>query len=87
MSTKYGMTDRVPTEVLAARLEELSNVLTTQGKDAIAHEFTMRIPAEMDRDADLVLYAAANRLLELEQKVTETFQQVTETIGKSTRDA
>ena len=79
MSTKYGITDRVPTEVLASRLEELSNILTTQGKDAIAHEFTMRIPAEMDRDADLVLHAAANRLLELEQKVTETSNQPTET--------
>ena len=79
MSTKYGMTDRVPTEVLAARLKELSNALTTQGKDAIALEFTMRVPAEMDRDADLVLHAAANRLLELEQKVTETSNQPTET--------
>ena len=81
MSTKYGITDRVPTEVLASRLEELSNILTTQGKDAIAHEFTMRIPAEMDRDADLVMRAAANRLLELKQKVTEAFQNVTETTG------
>ena len=75
------MTDRVPTEVLAARLKELSNALTTQGKDAIALEFTMRVPAEMDRDADLVMRAAANRLLELKQKVTEAFQNVTETTG------
>ena len=86
MSTKYGATDRVPTEILAARMEELSLVVT-QGREAVVREFTMRVPAEMDRDADLVLHAAANRLLELEQKVTDTFQQVTETIGKSTRDA
>jgi len=70
MSTKYGATDRVPTEVLAARLDELS-IAVTQGKEAVSREFTMRIPAEMDRDADLVLSAAAKRLLELEQKMKE----------------
>ena len=63
MSTDYGMNERVPTEVIARRLDELSQAVT-EGKDAVAREFTMRIPAEMDRDADLVLHAAAARLRE-----------------------
>ncbi len=64
MSTEYGAQDRVPTEILIARLEELSRAVT-EGKESVAREFTMRIPAEMDRDADLVLHAAACRLREL----------------------
>ena len=63
MTTDYGAQDIVPTEILIARLEELSRAVT-EGKDAISREFTMRIPAEMDRDADLVLHAAACRLHE-----------------------
>lgn len=63
MSTEYGAQDRVPTEILISRLEELSRAVT-EGKDAVSREFTMRIPAEMDRDADLVLHAAAARLRE-----------------------
>ena len=63
MSTEYGAQDRVPTEILISRLEELSRAVT-EGKDAVSREFTMRIPAEMDRDADLVLHAAACRLRE-----------------------
>ncbi len=63
MSTDYGMNDRVPTEVLARRLEELSRAVT-EGKESVSREFTMRIPAEMDRDADLVLHAASARLRE-----------------------
>jgi hypothetical protein len=65
MSTKYKHGDRVPSEILAARLDELS-MAVTQGRDAIAREFTMRVQAELDRDADLVLCQAARRIRELE---------------------
>ncbi len=63
MSTDYGLQDRVPTAILAKRLQELSMAIT-EGREAISREFTMRVPAECDRDADLVLSAAAKRLLE-----------------------
>ena len=65
MSTKYKHNDRVPSEILCKRLDELSNAVT-KGKDAIDREFTMRIPAEMDRDADIVLSEASKRITELE---------------------
>lgn len=63
MSTKYKEAAAVPTSILAERLKQLS--------DAIIHrdmgELTMRIPAELDRDADLVLTEASRRLLEFEE--------------------
>lgn len=55
----------VPSDVLCARLKVLSDAVI-EGKDAINREFTMRIPAEVDRDADLVLAEAAARILRLE---------------------
>lgn len=64
MSHKFGLRDHVPTETLIVRLEELSDAVT-QGREAVSREFTMRVPAECDRDADLVLAAAAKRLREM----------------------
>jgi hypothetical protein len=61
MSTKYQNSKDVPTSVLVARLEELSDAIAG-GRESQAREFTMRIPAECDRDADLVLAEAARRL-------------------------
>lgn len=61
MSAQYHKGEDVPTDVLADRLDELSNAIT-DGKDATSAEFTMRVPAEYDRDADLVLAEAARRL-------------------------
>jgi len=61
MSTNYQSSEEVPTEILVARLLELSDAIT-KGKDGVDREFTMRIPAECDRDADLVLAEAARRL-------------------------
>jgi len=60
MSTKYNKSKDIPTEVLIARLEELATAVT-KGKLSFANEFTMRVPAELDRDADLVLSEAALR--------------------------
>lgn len=61
MSTQYQSGKDVPTEVLAARLNELADVVARK-RDRIGDEFTMRIPAECDRDADLVMSEAARRL-------------------------
>ena len=61
MSRKYNSNSEVPTEVLINRLKELSNAVT-EGRSSLEREFTMRIPAECDRDADIVLAESAKRL-------------------------
>ena len=66
MSNKYCSGDRVPNDVLANRLDELSEAIT-KGSEYISREFTMRVPAELDHDADLVLSQAAERLRGFEQ--------------------
>ena len=67
MSNKYKTSADVPTEVLSARLRELSAVAS---KPIIRDsELTMRIPAELDRDADLVLSESASRLEQLHRRV------------------
>lgn len=63
MSTKYDHPSKVPTNILCERLRELSN-LVARGEISQGG-FTMRIPAEVDRDADIVLMEAARRLREL----------------------
>lgn len=69
MSRQYKSSADVPTGVLCLRLEELSEAVT---KGATGDgEFTMRIPAECDRDADLVLQEASNRLNTLETQRDE----------------
>lgn len=61
MSTKYRVGSEVPTEVLCKRLEELSKAVVG-GSKTINREFGMRVPAEVDYDADLVLSIAAKRI-------------------------
>ena len=70
MSTAHKAGDRVPSDVLCARLRVLSKAVT-QGRAAINREFYMRIPAELDNDADLVLVGAAQRIEALERQVKE----------------
>lgn len=65
MSTKYKIIAEVPTAALAKRLDELSDVVGQPGEER-DRELTQRIPAELDRDADLVLCEAAQRLVKLE---------------------
>lgn len=60
MTTKYRESKDVPTDTLCSRLDELSNAITKGEKGMF--EFYMRIPAELDHDADLVLAEAARRL-------------------------
>lgn len=65
MSTLYQSSKDVPTEVLSARLNQLSDVVSSN-RERIDAEFTMRIPAEADRDADLVMSESAVRLVALQ---------------------
>jgi len=58
MSTKYTDPKLVPTSALIERLKELADAVAKGNRD----ELTMRIPAEVDRDADIVLAEAARRL-------------------------
>ena len=65
MTTKYRYGKDVPSEILLARLEELVKAITN-GKSSLLREFNMSVPAELDRDADLVLSEAAARIKKLE---------------------
>lgn len=64
MSTKYRSSRDVPLDTIITRLNELSDAVTG-GRESQAVQFTMRIPAECDRDADLVIGEAASRLAKL----------------------
>lgn len=80
MSNKYKHGDTVPSDVLCKRLQELSKAVT-QGRSSINREFDMRVPAELDRDADLVLSASARRICELEEKVKDILSRHNEDIN------
>lgn len=68
MSNKYKQSSDIPTSVLIERLMELSDAVTKGN----VSEFYMRVPAELDRDADLVLQEAAERLKNTEWQPIET---------------
>lgn len=70
MSTKYTLGKEVPTKILCDRLNELSKAVTN-GRDSISREFYMRIPAEVDNDADLVIGEASCRILRLEKELSD----------------
>lgn len=71
MSTQYKSSKEVPTAALIARLKELANAVT-KGRESVGREFTMRVPAECDRDADIVMSEAARRLAALESQAAQT---------------
>lgn len=56
--------ERVPAKVLSDRLMRLA-LAVTEGPEVVRAEFTMRVPAEPERDADLILSEAARRVLAL----------------------
>lgn len=60
MSTQYKNPSEVPDDVLLARVEQLVQAIVKPGVDPRS-EFTMRVPAECDRDADIVLSELARR--------------------------
>ena len=80
MSTKYKHGDNVPTDTIISRLNELSDAVT-KGKGAIDREFTMRVPAELDRDADLVLSQAAKRIAYYRNKADSFEEKLDEIQG------
>lgn len=65
MSNQYKEAAQVPTPIFYARLKELASS-ASKGE---WNDFYMRIPAEVDHDADLVLMGAAIRLSELQMRV------------------
>jgi len=72
MSTTYQKSKEVPTKVLLDRVEELILAITgDRTENSFRNEFTMRIPAEVDRDADLVLQEVADRLEKAEADLAE----------------
>lgn len=74
MSRKYKHGDHVPTAVLVARLEELAKAFAAGGEER-DREFTMRIPAELDRDPDLVMSEAAKRLA-LAEELAKSLKEI-----------
>lgn len=62
MSNKYKEEKEVPNDVIVSRLRELSTAVVKRDM----REFSMRIPTELDRDADCVLSIAAARIARLE---------------------
>lgn len=79
MSNKYKDGDHIPTDVLCARVEYLIDCITGKVKltdSGFRHEFGMRIPAELDRDADLVLSELIKRVRGLESTTTNSDQEL-----------
>lgn len=76
MSTTYKTGDYIPSKVLCQRLMELATAVT-KGQPTILREFAMRVPAERDHDADLVLSEAAIRIVELETRIIQLTGEVT----------
>jgi len=76
MSTKYQSTKDVPIDAIILRLHELSDAIIA-GKPASENELTMRIPAECDRDADLVIGEAAVRLNNQKSLLKDIFNDIT----------
>ena len=64
MSRKYKHGDVIPVDVIANRLKELAE----SAIKANWSDFSMRIPAELDHDADLVLMDAAMKLKSLSEE-------------------
>jgi hypothetical protein len=71
MSRKYKNGKNVPTNVLCERIKDITNAITAgDGGKSLLRECTMRIPAEVDHDADLVLSEVSRRLIEAERNVS-----------------
>lgn len=80
MSTKYQSSKDVPTSVLLDRAEQLADAVT-KGESG-SYEFTMRISAECDRDADLVLCELVKRFKRVNQEQTELLNQFAAYLNK-----
>jgi hypothetical protein len=85
MTTQYKSGKDVPSDVLCARLNELAKIIA-YNPTAIDREFSMRIPAELDRDADCVLSEAARRITELEAYIESAKQSGWQPIETAPKD-
>ena len=77
MSLQYKESSEVPNDVLINRLIELSDAVISRMKGdstPMEIEFTCRIPAEVDRDVDIVLREVARRLRKINQLEQECNQ-------------
>lgn len=86
MSKKYDNSRDVPTEALTNRLYELSDAVTC-GQKGLDREFTMRIPPECDRDADLVLAESARRLRTSDTALAAAEARIAELLAREQREA
>jgi len=69
------------------RLEELSDAITSKdGWESVHREFTMRIPADEDRDADLVLYWAAKTLREQQAEIERLRALITDELTRQAQE-
>lgn len=69
MSRKYSQSKDVPLDIILDRVDELASACTS--RVAFDGQFTMRIPAEVDRDADLVLNEVVLRCRKLMSEVSK----------------
>lgn len=84
MSRAYRNSSDVPLDAIIKRLHELSDAVVG-GRKTQAQEFVMRIPAECDHDADLVLAEAAVRLDAL-RKYNAELQAENDNLRKANQD-
>ena len=66
LANRFIPEDRAPDTVEKRRIRRCN-----EWWDEIDREFTMRVPAELDRDPDLVLSQAAKRIRDLESQLDE----------------
>ena len=78
MSRTYRSGEAVPSSVLIQRLHEIASVISKGDY----HELTMRIPAEVDRDADLVVSEAGMRLKRLGEENAKLRERIRKELGR-----
>ena len=64
MSCYYKDSNSVPNRILSKRLDDLADIIINR-KKGWQEELSMRVPAECDRDADLILSEADFRITEM----------------------
>lgn len=84
MSRAYRNSSDVPLDAIIKRLHELSDAVVG-GRKTQAQEFVMRVPAECDHDADVVLAEAAVRLDAL-RKYNAELQDENDNLRKANQD-
>ena len=76
MSIKFKDSKDIPTDVLVNRVREIVGAITAPSERRLMTELSMRAPAELDRDADLVLSEVARRLTAFEIEILRLKDQI-----------